>query len=583
MKVNFKNSLINNNMLPEHIGKLKQNEAEINTKQNYNAHRPAKEINFSGSAVSLGQKFVQNKTINKLTDFVWGNEAGFIALYSLGLAGVIKPLLILNQKKGSEEKDRQIIATKNFLQAFIGSFMSLTIGGGIVKKAVDIVKNDLKLIEVGKNGEGKSVLNVVSADSEHAKEVARHLLAQENNGLSQKIKTASEMAKDKNGLKKAGSFIKGLFKKVDFSPAEETVKTRAEELVKTFADGRFKIFEKNVPFVEKILSTGAKALPEIRRNGSTTTFYEAFESFWKNSTGWITAIMKAKVSSLLLPTVMAFLFTKNALEKRAKKEEGKPSPLMNNQDFQKENEKFKVALNKTTTPISFKGKVTNALATALANGVERFSMTTAGEGAVTKLAKFKKPSARMADLESILLTTYWLQNTTRSKKIDPDQKLGLNIQTALVTVVSSLTAALIDKALDKPMKKIESSFGEVLTSNISNLKEEIKNGKDVSNLQATIKEACSNLAGSAGIAKKLAQVGLNDEEALKGAIGELTKSYGKKLSKLKSLTIFTLIVRLIIPVAMVPIGGTIKNKFKQFKAKHDEQMKAKNAENKKEA
>ena len=63
MKVKFKNSLINNNMPHEHVDKLKQNEAEINTKQNYNTHRPAQAISFSGSAVSLGQKFVQIKPL----------------------------------------------------------------------------------------------------------------------------------------------------------------------------------------------------------------------------------------------------------------------------------------------------------------------------------------------------------------------------------------------------------------------------------------------------------------------------------------------------------------------------------------
>ena len=565
MKVKLKNSLINNIMLDNYSSKFKQKKAEINTEQNYNNERPARAISFGGSAVSLGQKIIQNKTLNKVTDFVWSNEAAFTAIYSLGLAGIVKPLLILNQKKGSEEKDRQIIATKNFLQAFIGSFMSLTIGGGIIKKAVDIVKNDLKLIDVTKD-KGTIKLNTVKEDSEHALEVARNLIKQEHKGISYKLKQASNEAKNQTGLQKIGAYIKGFFKKINYNPSEAEIKVKAKETVNNFKNSRLKIFEKNSTFVNKIIK---EELPDYFRKGSTTTLYEAFESFWKNSTGWITAILKAKISSLLLPGVMAFLFTKNAIDKNKSKNEnyGSFSPLLNNQNFKKENEKFKVALSKKTTPINFTGKVTNTIATGLANLVERASMTKVGEKLVSALGYFKKPSARMADLESILLTTYWLHNTSNSKKIEPDQKLGLNIQTALVTIVSSLTAALIDKVLDKPMKKLENSYGEVLEANISSIKDELKNGKAISNLQGEIKEKCSNLAGASAIAKKLVKTDLYDESAVKEAVKELTQSYGKKLSKLKSLTIFTLIVRLIIPVLMVPVGGKLKNKLKEFKAR----------------
>ena len=44
-------------------------------------------------------------------------------------------------------------------------------------------------------------------------------------------------------------------------------------------------------------------------------------------------------------------------------------------------------------------------------------------------------------------------------------------------------------------------------------------------------------------------------------IGELTTNYGKKLSKFKSLTIFTLVVRFLVPVLMVPFSGKLKKKI----------------------
>lgn len=574
MKVNFKNSLINNNAHDVRLYKPKQIEADINTKQDYSIKRPAQAISFGGSAVSLGQKFVQNKAVNKLTDFVADNEAAFTAIYSLFLAGIIKPVLVL-KSKGSDEKDKQIIATKNFLQAFIGSFINLTIGGGIIKKAVDTIKNDLKLINVEKVN-GKTIIKTVSEDSEHAKEVAKSILIRENTGLKSKFQQGIKEFNNRNGVNKAFGFIKSLFKKSDFIPNDEMIKNKAKQVVEEFSKGNKKIFEKNTAFVEKIIS---EALPELKRNGSTTTLYEAFESFWKNSTGWITAIMKAKVSSLLLPGVMAFLFTKNAMERYSKKNKNNSleiySPLLNSQSFKKQNEKYKLALSKTTNNISFKGSLTDGISKSLAKGVEYISMTKTGEKAVNKLAYFKKPSARMADLESILLTVYWLQNTSRSKKIDPDQKLGLNIQTALVTVVSSIMAAVIDKIFDKPMEKIETSFTNVLSANIEKLKEEIKNGKEITNLQETIKESCSNLAGAGTIAKKLASTGLTDDGKIQEVIRDLTKNYGKKIGKLKSLTIFTLVVRLIVPVMMVPIGGKLKNKIKEYQAKKENQKTSK--------
>ena len=52
----------------------------------------------------------------------------------------------------------------------------------------------------------------------------------------------------------------------------------------------------------------------------------------------------------------------------------------------------------------------------------------------------------MGDLESGLITTYWVVNTHNSKKIDPDQKLGLNVHTILVTLVSSTVAFIVDTA-----------------------------------------------------------------------------------------------------------------------------------------
>ena len=63
---------------------------------------------------------------------------------------------------------------------------------------------------------------------------------------------------------------------------------------------------------------------------------------------------------------------------------------------------------------------------------------------------------------SFAITGYWLQNTARSKKIEPSQKLGLNVHTALVTIVSSTAALIIDSALDGVIDKSKDNYKERL-------------------------------------------------------------------------------------------------------------------------
>ena len=130
----------------------------------------------------------------------------------------------------------------------------------------------------------------------------------------------------------------------------------------------------------------------------------------------------------------------------------------------------------------------------------------------------------------------------------------------------------IDKVFDKPKDKAETAFKEVLSNNIKPILEDVKQGKVIENLKETIQESCKNLAGSEEIAKKLSKTIISKGDINK-AIDELGKSYHKKLGKMKSLTIFTLVVRLLVPVLMVPVAGKIKKHFKEYKAKKEEENK----------
>ena len=149
MKLQLSNSQYNNDMLFKKLQTSKQEKSKkYKVQNNYdktNMNRPAQAQSFSGSAVSKASKFatsfIESKTINNLIGVVKGNEAAFNAAYALIVAGMLKPGLVLAQT-GFNDKDGQMIATKNFLQAFVGFFLGITIGGGFIKKIWDSMETD---------------------------------------------------------------------------------------------------------------------------------------------------------------------------------------------------------------------------------------------------------------------------------------------------------------------------------------------------------------------------------------------------------------------------------------------------------
>ncbi len=573
MKVKYKYSPISK----QTTNNLKSRQYEFDEQKIIKQHiktRPAEAVSFSGSAISEGQKitgkigeaFVQNRPLNKLIDFVYDNEAAYNAIYAMLIAGILKPLLVL-KTKDTDEKDKQMIATKNFLQAFLGSFLSFTIGGNIVKKAVDIIKNNLKLLKIDENNK----ITVLKADSGKAKELAKEILKKQYKPSKERKGLLRKALEDNQGYKKITEYIKALFKKIEYEPNESLIESKAEELVNT-CKGHVDIFNKNPNFVKNLID-------KTKNGKSGTTLYEAFESLWKNSTGWITAIMKAKISSLLLPATVAFIFAKKNREKQQALEKENLSKnystLITSQQFQKDKEYFSAILNKNsnnTTNVAFTGNVTDNIAKGLSKGIEKLSMTNFGENSVKLLSKAKKPSARMADIESILLTSYWVQNTLRSKKIDPDQKLGLNIQTVLVTAVSSSAAFIIDWLLDGLINKGKTKYSLEIQNNIKQL---VNNNqvKEIPDLSNAIKESCKKLNNPEGIAKEFVKKGINNitDEEIKTLADKLASGYGKKLSKFKSLTIFTLVVRFLVPVLMVKPAGKIKQKIKKMQQEKEQQ------------
>ena len=120
-----------------------------------------------------------------------------------------------------------------------------------------------------------------------------------------------------------------------------------------------------------------------------------------------------------------------------------------------------------------------------------------------KIGKYIHPI--MLNLGSLAYTGMLITNTARSKKIEKDRKPMLMLNAALVTAISSTAAFIVDKKTDKFLEKIKDAY--VVSHRMVNT------------------EKIKQLEGS--------------------------------LKKVKSITLFTFIVRLIVPLLMVPITGSI--------------------------
>ena len=582
MKLQFNNSQYNNNMLrnkhsisaqSKYKERITQNNKEVTT------IRPAQATSFGGSAVSMGQKlsnaFLENGKINKLINYISENEAGFNAAYALVVAGMFKPALVLAQT-GYNDKDGQMIATKNFLQAFVGFFLGMTIGGGFIKKIWDIMSNNFNLMKVVEK-DGEKYLESKSINSEDAYEIASTILKKDN------AKFKNRFAKARKAVLNApeGSKLKAFFKNIkvdkDYAPPMKQVQEKAAELVYNLRDNHLHIFNKskhareytaklieNLNFI-KLDPTAAQT--EIKQ-GYKCQPWASFESCSKNITNVPTVIAKAKISSLLLPAAVAAIFAKRTAQEALKKQQ------ITKQDatkiaINKSKEKFKVFdavsnpnKNKSFTA-SFTGVHLNKALNASTKIFEKLALTNTGEGFVNSVAKIsKKPSHLMSQIESIGITIYWLLNTHFSPKIDPDQKLGLNVHTALVTIISSLASLVIDGLTDGLIDKAQIKYADRLTASAKDAIE--KGAYNKTALEEYMKD-CSKLYKADKVISAIASNGaLEDEALLKKTIGGFGAKYAKDLSKFKSLMIFTLVVRFLVPVLTVKQSKKIKKWLLEF-------------------
>lgn len=635
-------------------------------------------INKPAQAISFGGFF---DSAFKVVEFVNENEAAYNSIYSLFVAGLLKPCAVMKMP-GSEEKDKQMIATKNFLQAFIGSFLSLTIGGGVVKKVMDNIDNNKSLVvwDIKTNK-----LEVLPETSKEALKLAEGIIKKSKNSFVNKIKTGFSDAKQAKGLSKIKTFFNVLNKGVKYEPNIDEILEKAKEITKNVQEVHLPIFNKNPEFVRE-LKENALYTAKIGKKELTgkTEIYQAYKDFWKNSTGGMTAVAKAMIASALLPPVLNLIFGKRNKKMEEEKRSKQASVLSNSKQFMEEKANFKPfnkIQNNNNNNINFKGagfdRAISKIVTSSTVGLEKLSLTGVGAFFAKLLSFAAKPSARMADLESFIITGYWDINTYKSKKIAQEQKLGFMLHTTAVTVISSTCAFILDALLDPLIKKRKEKYADKikqiaqkvedlypqLTRKNSALFEKVSSTEAMNNVQIAqytitkeinkilndkgfakalkdnkeetvkniveklnaidviknnnpvdknlVERAIENLSvakqlqdgiadvinkdfttrwgslfNAKGITKELSNMFLENTQTLKenpeiinNALDSLTKNYQKKMAKFKSLTIFTLVVRFIVPVAMVPFSGKLKNKFveitsKRHKNKQDNKLKA---------
>jgi|GEM_PF-1511140 len=155
---------------------------------------------------------------------------------------------------------------------------------------------------------------------------------------------------------------------------------------------------------------------------------------------------------------------------------------------------------------------------AVENGVRGLSDTKTMHWLTNSFARSKKPAVLLSHLASWAVTLFYLENTRKSEGIEPERKPSLMINTLGLTLVSSAIVPLVDAFSDNILYELDKGY-------------------------------------------KKANPGLSERAY---------KDHFKLTEKAKSLTIFTGVVRFMVPVLMVPVTGAIVKKFKSWANKNQE-------------
>ena len=185
----------------------------------------------------------------------------------------------------------------------------------------------------------------------------------------------------------------------------------------------------------------------------------------------------------------------------------------------------------------------------------------AGTGVMRKLVEFlaKNGFPHLIAAESLLLSGFYMNETAKSKKIEPDQKQPMIINQGIVAIACTIGAYTIDGYINKAMSKFKNNYKEAF--------KEMKAAKHAELLQE-MKYAFKN-ADKVSFAekRKFLENFIKQGTANKVlAPGQLAKRLDG-ISFLKSTVIFASIYRFIGPVVLTPVANWISNKYQQAKSK----------------
>jgi len=311
----------------------------------------------------------------------------------------------------------------------------------------------------------------------------------------------------------------------------------------------------------KYLKGDTEYIKKLAKNGE---LMERFDVMWKKGPDVLMSIPKSILVTTLIAPTLAFLFPNRGKKKKDKVlvEQQKGAEILNQ----------KLYNNSVPANLSFKGnKVNNIkdntlnvnnqisfgknpskyyemLTDAMATGMGKLSKTRVAKKIPEALMKFEKPSPRISDLSSIVLTLSLLQNTAKSKTIEKERKPYLLLNTALVTAVSSTASAIVDKSTDGLLESLKKAYMSE------------KFGFDDKKIQKGLLQL-----------KELKKTGVVSPENLVMSDDQVKalKTFMRGTNKLKSHTIFSFVVRFASPLLVVPLTSAILNLIEKISKKKD--------------
>ena len=202
---------------------------------------------------------------------------------------------------------------------------------------------------------------------------------------------------------------------------------------------------------------------------------------------------------------------------------------------------------------SFKGGAVDLMA----KGIGAAAGTGFMQKVVELLAKAKNGFPHLIAAESLLLSGFYMHETAKSKKIEPDQKQPMIINQGIVALACTAGAYTIDGKIKIAIKKFQNTYTEAFKEMkaakhaelLEEMKYSFKNAEKVT--FAEKRKFVENFIKSSTANKVLSP-------------GQLAKRLDG-ISFLKSTVIFASIYRFFGPVVLTPVANWISNRFQQSK------------------